>query len=104
MTTRTDSELKSYCFNALARLVGHVEMERFIVLLNREPRDYTKWRDSIRSCRENQGIYTSETSREKSPTHRKTLPCDQRRRMRNGLGRLPRPDVTEKERGLEYGE
>lgn len=46
MTVRTDSELKTYCFNALVGLVGHVDMERFIVLLNREPRDYTKWRES----------------------------------------------------------
>ena len=46
MTTRTDSELKTYCFNALVGLVGHVDMERFIVLMNREPRDYTKWRET----------------------------------------------------------
>ena len=46
MTTRTDSELKSVCFNALIKLVGHVDMERFIVLMNREPRDYTKWREA----------------------------------------------------------
>ena len=46
MTTRTDSELKAYCFNALVELVGHVDMERFIVLMNREPRDYTKWRET----------------------------------------------------------
>ena len=46
MTTRTDSELKTYCFNALVGLVGHVDMERFIALMNREPRDYTKWRET----------------------------------------------------------
>ena len=46
MTTRTDSELKAFCFNALVGLVGHVDMERFIVLMNREPRDYTKWREA----------------------------------------------------------
>ncbi|MBR3084802.1 MAG: hypothetical protein IKH04_00220 [Kiritimatiellae bacterium] len=43
--TLTDSELKHTCFDALTALVGHVGMERFIVLLNREPRDYTKWRE-----------------------------------------------------------
>ena len=42
--TLTDAELKYACFGALTALVGHVGMERFIVLLNREPRDYTKWR------------------------------------------------------------
>lgn len=46
MMVKTDSELKSFCFKALVDLVGHVDMERFIVLLNREPRDYTKWRES----------------------------------------------------------
>ena len=44
--TRTDSELKAYCFKALVGLVGHVDTERFIVLMNREPRDYTKWRET----------------------------------------------------------
>lgn len=44
--TLTDAELKHACFGALTALVGHVGMERFIVLLNREPRDYTKWRET----------------------------------------------------------
>ena len=46
MTTRTDSELKSFCYKALVDLVGPIDMERFIVLVNREPRDYTKWRET----------------------------------------------------------
>lgn len=46
MRTRSDVELKSICFNALAKLVGHVDMERFIVMMSREPRDYTLWRQS----------------------------------------------------------
>ena len=46
MATRTDSELKAYCFKALVGLVGHVDAERFIVLMNREPHDYTKWRET----------------------------------------------------------
>lgn len=33
-------------FQGLVELVGHVDMERFIVLMNREPRDYTKWREA----------------------------------------------------------
>ena len=45
-TTMTDSELKAACFDALTTLVGPVGMERFIVLINREPRDYTKWRET----------------------------------------------------------
>ena len=40
----TDSELKSKCFTILAEQVGSVEMERFIMLLNRDTFDYTEWR------------------------------------------------------------
>ena len=42
--TMTDSELKSKCFTILAEQVGSVEMERFIMLLNRDAFDYTEWR------------------------------------------------------------
>ncbi len=45
-TQMTDAELKATCFEALTSLVGHVGMERFIVMMNREPRDYTKWRET----------------------------------------------------------
>ena len=40
----TDSELKSKCFTILSEQVGNVEMERFIMLLNRDTFDYTEWR------------------------------------------------------------
>ena len=42
----TDSELIYQGFLALARAVGPVGAERFIVLNNREPRDYTQWRNA----------------------------------------------------------
>ena len=42
--TLTDSELKSKCFTILSEQVGNVEMERFIMLLNRDTFDYTEWR------------------------------------------------------------
>lgn len=42
--TMTDSELKSKCFTILAEQVGNVEMERFIMLMNRDTFDYTEWR------------------------------------------------------------
>ena len=38
----TDSELKSKCFTILSEHVGNVEMERFIMLLNRDTFDYTE--------------------------------------------------------------
>ena len=40
----TDSELKTKCFTILAEQVGDVEMERFVMLLNRDTFDYTEWR------------------------------------------------------------
>ena len=42
--TMTDSELKSKCFTILAEQVGNVEMERFVMLLNRDTFDYTESR------------------------------------------------------------
>ena len=42
--TMTDSELKGKCFTILAEQVGNVEMERFVMLLNRDTFDYTEWR------------------------------------------------------------
>ena len=42
--TMTDSELQSKCFTILAEQVGSVEMERFVMLLNRDTFDYTEWR------------------------------------------------------------
>ena len=42
--TMTDSELKSKCFTILAEHVGNVEMERFVMLLNRDTFDYTEWK------------------------------------------------------------
>ena len=42
----TDSELKTKCFTILAEQVGDVEMERFVMLLNRDTFDYTEWRKS----------------------------------------------------------
>lgn len=44
MMTMTDSELKNKCFTILAEQVGSVEMERFVMLLNRDAFDYTEWR------------------------------------------------------------
>ena len=42
--TMTDSELKCKCFSILAEQVGSVELERFVMLLNRDTFDYTEWR------------------------------------------------------------
>ena len=43
----TDTEIKSKGFELLARYLGDVEAERFVALIQREPFDYTKWRQGI---------------------------------------------------------
>ncbi len=43
----TDTEIKSKGVQILATHLGDVEMERFIALIQREPFDYTKWRQNI---------------------------------------------------------
>ena len=40
----TDTELKCKCFTILSQQVGNVELERFVMLLNRDTFDYTEWR------------------------------------------------------------
>ncbi len=43
----TDAEIKSKGFQLLASHLGDVEAERFIALIQREPFDYTKWRQDM---------------------------------------------------------
>lgn len=44
---RPDNIIKKEGFNALAEKLDPVELERFIVLLNREKFDYTRWRKDL---------------------------------------------------------
>ena len=43
----TDTEIRIKGLNALAESLGDVEAERFISLIQREPFDYTKWRQGL---------------------------------------------------------
>lgn len=43
----TDTEIKITGFHVLAKHLGDVEAERFIALIQREPFDYTKWRQDM---------------------------------------------------------
>jgi hypothetical protein len=43
----TDSEIKSKGLQVLTKHLGNVEAERFIALIQREPFDYTKWRQDM---------------------------------------------------------
>lgn len=43
----TDTEIKAKGFQVLARYLGEVEAERFVALIQREPFDYTNWRQDL---------------------------------------------------------
>ena len=43
----TDTEIKSKAIALLNEYLGDVETERFIALIQREPFDYTKWRQGL---------------------------------------------------------
>lgn len=45
----TDTEIRVRGVQILAQYLGDVEMERFIALIQREPFDYTQWRQAIDS-------------------------------------------------------
>jgi hypothetical protein len=44
---RTDAQIKMDGFQALAQKLDPVEVERFVVIINREKFDYTKWRENL---------------------------------------------------------
>ena len=43
----TDTEIRLKGLKVLAKYLGDVEAERFIALIQREPFDYTKWRQGM---------------------------------------------------------
>ena len=43
----TDTEIRAKGVQILAQYLGDIEMERFIALIQREPFDYTQWRQSL---------------------------------------------------------
>ncbi|MEO5377916.1 MAG: hypothetical protein H7832_09080 [Magnetococcus sp. DMHC-6] len=43
----TDTEIRVKGIQILAQYLGDIEMERFIALIQREPFDYTQWRQNI---------------------------------------------------------
>jgi len=48
---KTDTEIRTEGFRALATNLGEVEAERFIAIILREPFDYTKWQRQLWSGR-----------------------------------------------------
>ncbi len=43
----TDTEIRVKGMQILAQYLGDIEMERFIALIQREPFDYTEWRQTL---------------------------------------------------------
>jgi hypothetical protein len=43
----SDAEIKTTGFRSLVEALGDVQAEKFIALIQREPFDYTKWRQSL---------------------------------------------------------
>ncbi|MES9906567.1 MAG: hypothetical protein ABW168_28285 [Sedimenticola sp.] len=43
----TDTEIKAKGFQVLAQYLGNIEAERFVALIQREPFDYTNWRQDM---------------------------------------------------------
>jgi len=43
----TDTEIKLKGLQILAQHLGDIEAERFVALIQREPFDYTKWRQNL---------------------------------------------------------
>lgn len=43
----TDSEIKQKGLQILTQYLGNVEAERFLALMQREPFDYTLWRQNL---------------------------------------------------------
>ena len=43
----TDTEIRVKGAQILAQYLGDIEMERFIALIQREPFDYTQWRQTL---------------------------------------------------------
>lgn len=43
----TDTEIRVKGLQVLAEYIGDIEAERFIALIQREPFDYTKWRQGM---------------------------------------------------------
>lgn len=43
----TDTEIRTKGLQVLAQYLGDIEAERFVALIQREPFDYTKWRQNL---------------------------------------------------------
>jgi hypothetical protein len=63
----TDTEIKMKGVQLLTKHLGNVEAERFIALIQREPFDYTKWRQEL-----NEDLSIEDLSRKAMSLRKKT--------------------------------
>ena len=63
----TDTEIRVKGVQILAKYLGDIEMEKFIALIQREPFDYTEWRQNI-----DEGESIEEISRQAMLARQKT--------------------------------
>ena len=63
----TDTEIRQKGLQVLTDFLGDIEAERFVALIQREPFDYTKWRQCM-----DEELSIEEISK-KAMTHRKNL-------------------------------
>ena len=57
----TDTVIKEQGMKALLSRLGKVEAERFVMLIQREAFDYTKWQENLFSTMTIDDIYTNAT-------------------------------------------
>jgi len=63
----TDTEIKLKGLQILTDLLGDIEAERFVALIQREPFDYTKWRQGL-----DEGLSVEEISKRAMALRKKT--------------------------------
>lgn len=69
----TDTEIKIKGFQILEKHLGNIEAERFIALLQREPFDYTQWRQNIDEDLAIEEISSNAMAYKNKNTERKSL-------------------------------
>ncbi|OIP42317.1 hypothetical protein AUJ95_01830 [Candidatus Desantisbacteria bacterium CG2_30_40_21] len=67
----TDTEIRLRGFQVLTEYIGDVETERFVALIQREPFDYTKWRQGLY-----EGLSIEEISKKAMALRRQSIGMD----------------------------
>jgi hypothetical protein len=77
----TDTEIRLKGLQVLTKYLGDIEAERFIALIQREPFDYTKWREgldedlTIEEISQKAMALTARHAEEEHPADKDKTPC-----------------------------